>query len=199
MIDITFKFPDWLGKVQRAMPEVRLFIAANMQTNRGLLFDAEGSRNGHLKWESLKFRSGQILSNRGTLRKSMSPTPALGRPGRDGVVRFSGDRITIGTKLAFAAMMNWGTTQLPGGVLRPVKAKALRIPLPGGKKATDLAKNLAKEEGTKSKKSQGTGSENVIFRKSVRIPMRRFDEWMPDDQKELNVALRNKLKEVIQR
>lgn len=141
-VDITFGFPEWNQKVKRARSEIMLSVAAAMQTNRGMLFDAEGAYNGHEKWKSLALRDGQILSQRGQLRKSLAPE--TGKAGVDGIVRFSGDQVTIGTQKGYAAMMNAGTRGLPGGVLRPKNAQALRIPLPAGKSATPLAKEMRK-------------------------------------------------------
>lgn len=187
MIDLELQFPDLPAKLKRNLPKVYLFIAAQMQANRAFLFDAEGAYNGHPKWAPLKFRKGMILSDRGTLRKSIAPRPARGVPGQDGIVRFAGEKVTIGTSLAYAALMNWGTTRMPGGVLRATKAKALKIPIPGGKGATDAAKSLRKG-ATTIKNAQGK-SEKFIFRKSVRIPARRFDEWSNADQTELEEAL----------
>lgn len=142
-IEIEFKFPDWVEKVGRNTERINLFIAAQVQTNRGLLFDSEGSHNGHSKWAPLRFRQGQILSQRGTLRKSIAPSKANGTPGPDGIVQFAGDTITVGTKLLYARMMNDGTEKLPGGVLRPKNAKVLRIPLPQGKSANEHARKLS--------------------------------------------------------
>lgn len=185
MINIDFKFPDWRGKLERHAAELNLFIAAQIQFNRGMMFDKEGAWNGHPKWEGLKFRRGQILSKRGTLRKSIAPYNPKGQAGPDGIVRFAGDVITVGTKLLYARMMNDGTKNLPGGVLRPVRAKALKIPIPSGKFATDAAKGLRKSEGA------------FIFRKSVKIPPRPFDQWNNQDQEELNNALRAKLMQIL--
>lgn len=144
-LEFNFRFPDWQDKVLKALPEIRLFIAAQMQTNRGLLFDSEGARNSHQKWRKPLFRSGMALSARGTLRKSIGPM-AKNKPieNKGSIVRFHGDSITIGTNLMMARLMNDGTVNMPGGKLVPVHAQALKIPLPGGKRATSLAKNLRK-------------------------------------------------------
>lgn len=148
LLELEFKFPDWKRKLQGRVREVYLAIAAAMQTNRGMLFDREGSYNGHEKWKPPLFRNGQALSDRGTLRKSIAP--GGGRVGPNGIVRFSGDTVTIGTKMLSARLMNDGTAKLPGGVLKPKNAQALRIKLPSGKKATPLAKELRKTAGVKS-------------------------------------------------
>lgn len=149
LVGISFEFPDLYSKLKNALPEINRFVAAQMQTNRGMLFDAEGAYNGHKKWAPLVLRHGQILSDRGNLRKSLAPTNAKGYPGRDGIVRFEGESITIGTRLVYASLMNDGTASLPGGVLRPVNAQALAIPLPAGKSATDTAKGLQRGSATK--------------------------------------------------
>lgn len=154
MLQIDFKFPDWAAKIKKNEERINLFIAAQVQTNRGLLFDAEGSYNGHPAWAPLKFRQGQVLSQRGTLRKSIAPYNSKGRPGPDGIVQFQGDTITIGTTLLYARMMNEGTEKMPGGVLKPKNAKALRIPLPSGAGASQIAKELRAGKISKSIQKQ---------------------------------------------
>jgi phage gpG-like protein len=122
----------------------------------------------------------------------MGPSNDGKRPGQatDSILRISGETITIGTKMAYARMMNDGTTRMPGGVLRPVHAKALKIPLPSGQKATDTAKTLRKGA------AKGEKNERFIFRKSVKIPARPFDNWTEEDEVELKVAVENRLKEI---
>lgn len=191
-VAIDFEMPDLEEKLRQAEHEIHVFVAAQAQFNRGMLFDQEGGYNGHEKWAPLQFRTGQILSKRGTLRKSIAPMAADGRAGPDGIVRFSGDVVTIGTRLIYARMMNDGTTKLPGGVLRPRNAKALKIPLPPGKTSTEGAKSL--RSGAK-----GKGDDKFIFRKSVKIPARPFDEWNTEDEEEMSAALANKLAEILNR
>lgn len=145
LVGLHWRFPDWERKFHAAERELNLFVAASLQTNRGMMFDQEGGSNGHPKWAGLVLRNGMILSRRGTLRKSMAPYQAKGQPGPDGIVRFGSETVTIGTRLLYARMMNDGTAGLPGGVLRPVHAKALAIPLPAGKAATEAAKELRKK------------------------------------------------------
>lgn len=144
-VEIDFQFPDWAAKIKAREDRINRFIAAQIQTNRGMLFDSEGAHNGHPKWAALAFRAGQTLSRRGTLRKSIAPTNPRGNAGPDGIVEFAGQEIRVGTKLFYARMMNNGTVGLPGGVLRPKKAKALKIPLPKGKNANSTAKALRKD------------------------------------------------------
>lgn len=195
-LEIKLEFPKWAEKLEAKRQEINEFVAAMMQTNRGMLFDREGAYNGHPKWKPLVFRTGMILSNRGILRRSIAPINPDGKPGPGGIVSFSGESITIGTRVAYAALMNEGTANLPGGVLRPVNAKALMIPLPAGKKATQTAKDLRKGS-SKSTREGAPKNERVIFRKSVRIPARRFDQWNEADQQELGEALRNKIVQVL--
>lgn len=197
LVAIDFDFPNLEDKVRRAEDEINLFIAAQIQTNRGMLFDSEGGYNGHERWAPLKLRSGQILSRSGALRQSIAPQNATGRAGPDGIVRFEGDTITVGTTKAYARLMNDGTVNLPGGVLRPVNAQALMIPLPSGVTASPSAKKLRKE----STKVEGPGGrpQNVIFRKSVKIPARPFDNWTAEDEAELSEALAVKVSEVLNR
>jgi len=227
MIAISYKYPDWDRKLKKASQEINLFIAAVMQTNRGMLFDSEGSHNGHDPWKPLAFREGMILSNRGVLRKSIAPLTGTGQPGPSGIVRFNGDVVTIGTKVAYARIMNDGTTKLPGGVIRAKKAKALKIPVPQGDKANANAKAIQVEANNKKiaalqarlnatrsespgraklisqisrlreQNRKGTGPVKFIFRKSVRIPARPFDTWTRDDEKELESALTGKIREIL--
>lgn len=186
-VEIKFDMPALAPKFRGRIREIYLFIAAQIQTNRGFLFNAEGAYNGHKKWAPLKFRQGQILSKRGTLRKSIAPIPARGQPGNDGIVRISGETVTVGTKLFYARLMNDGTTKMPGGVLRAINAKALKIPLPPGKIATPAGKAARKDYGP------------FMFRKSVKIPPRPFDDWTNKDQEELDQALSNKIAEILNR
>lgn len=192
---LNLEFPDLYNKLRKHEDEIYRFVAAQMQFNRGMLFEHEGNYNGHPGWAPLAFRSGQILSKRGTLRKSIAPLSADGKAPSNGSVVISGDTITIGTSLFYAAMMNWGTTNLPGGVLRAKNAKALMIPIPGGKGGTPAGAGLKKTKV----QGPGKGKQNVIFRKSVKIPARHFDEWTKADQDELEDALVNKISEILGR
>lgn len=161
-VEIEFKFPEWAKKVKARESELNLFMAANIQFNRGMLFDNEGAYNGRQKWASLKMRSGMILSRRGTLRKSIAPSNASGQPGTDGIVRFSGDTITVGTKILYARLMNDGTEKMPGGVMRPVRAKALKIPLPQGQHANAETKKRAKEAGARQAQARANELRRLI-------------------------------------
>lgn len=227
MIDIKFTFPDMLGALQKNMEEINLFIAANMQTNRAMLFDAEGAYNGHEKWAPLKFRRGRILQDRGTLKKSMGPTNDGSHPVRtkDGILQMQGETVTIGTTLAYAQLMNDGTKKLSGGVITPVRAKALKIPAPPGyrpkltgtqkaefstakkhfnkKKKAWLAGNLTNDDMNnefakiREVRKQHQDDGKFIFRKSVKIEPRDFSSWTSQDQEEMEVALANKITEIL--
>lgn len=167
MLEINFKFPDWFEKIKANEERINLFLAANMQTNRAELFDAEGAFNGHRQWKKPIFRpDGQTLSLRGTLRKSIGPENDGKRPKQNpnGIVRIQGDVVTIGTSLIYAKILN------SGGVVRPKNAKALAFPGPGGK---------------------------IMFRKKVTIPARDFQSISPQDQAEFEVALTNFVAEVL--
>lgn len=199
MIKIEFKFPDWKGKLERAEEELNLFLAAQIQFNRGMLFDQEGAYNGHPKWAPLRWRRGQILSKSGTLRKSIAPYNPKGKAGTDGIVKFSGEKITVGTKLAYAKRMNDGTTKLPGGVLRPKNAQALRIPLEQGRNASATVQDLRTKHGKYDEDTGKFKNAQFIFLKSVKIPARPFNRWNDQDQKEINDALKAKLTQVLNR
>lgn len=200
-VNVEFKWPDLEGRLKKAEPEINLFLAAAVQTNRGLLFDSEGKHNGRPGWAPLKLRAGQILSDRGVLRKSIAPYSADGRPGPDGTVVIQPDAIIVGTNLLYARLMNDGTTKMPGGKMVAKNAKALKIPIPGGKNATPAAKALRKNAKTLSyEAADGVQRQaKFIFRKSVRIPARPFDDWNQQDQHEVNEALVNKAAEIMNR
>lgn len=234
MIDIKFEFPDLRRKVKASKREIELLIAATLQTNRGMMFDKEGSHNGHPRWAPLVLRSGQILSKRGTLRKSIAPTTPTGIAGPGGIVEIMPDVIAVGTSMAYAAMMNFGTTNLPGGVLRPVRAKALKIPLPQGDNASAAAEKIKQDMASKARKKriaklQGQlrrakkkdsmnriadqiaslqmqekrkstlGAPKFMFRKSVKIPARRFDELNDRDREEIEATVNAKIMEILNR
>lgn len=157
MIQIGMEVPDLAQIFKESQREILLVLAASMQTNRAMMFDKDGADNGKPRWAPLVLRIGRPLQKTGTLRKSMAPQNDGIRPGRgpDSIVREVANTVTIGTTLLYAGMMNDGTTKMSGGVLRPVRAKALKIPLDGGK---------------------------YMFRKSVKIPARRMDIVTPQDE-----------------
>lgn len=136
-----------------------------MQTNRAMMFEHDGADNDKPKWAPLVLRvGGRPLQKSGTLRKSLAPGNDGKKPGQElgSVVRTEGIRVMIGTTLLYAGMMNDGTTKMPGGVLRPVRAKALKIPL---------------EDGT------------FMFRRSVKIPARQMNEITQKDADEFSESV----------
>lgn len=165
LVSINFKMPKYLQILQMAESRIERFIAAQIQTNRGMMFDQEGAHNGHPRWAPLRVRQGQILSDKGVLRKSLAPPNATGYPGANGDVVFRGGlaskNVSVVTKLKYAAMMNYGTEGLPGGVLRPRTKKVLRFPVGG----------------------------RFVYTKSVRIPGRDFTSWNEQDAEELSGSL----------
>ena len=164
-VSCVVTFPPWLKRIQAAESRIALFIAAQMQTNRGMLFAQEGAYNGRSKWAPLKYRSGQILSKTGALKNSLAPRGAPGTAGPGGAVEVSGPltrkSVSLITRLAYARMMDKGTTGLPGGVLKPKKASVLRFPVANG----------------------------FAYAKEVKIPARSFTDWNAQDKKELKGAL----------
>jgi phage gpG-like protein len=171
-IKLEFKVPRWDQIFKKSQRDIMLLLAASMQTNRAHMFDAEGADNGKPKWAPLKFRQGMILSDRGTLRQSMGPQNNGKAPTMraDNIVRFEANKASIGTKLAYARMMNDGTASMPDGVLRPVRAQALRFMGPGGE---------------------------YMFRRSVRIPARNMDEITQQDAEEWSETIANYLSEIL--
>ena len=157
-----------------------LLVAAVLQTQRAMIFDAEGAYNGRERWKPLKFRQGKILSDRGGLRGSIAPrnngvTPTVGA---NTILDVRQNRITIGSSLIYAKIHD------EGGVIK-AKGKALAIPLPKGKSATATAKGLSKSRG------------GVLFVKSVTIPKRTFTDFNSQDERELGDTLVNFLAEVL--
>jgi phage gpG-like protein len=174
MIYMKCVLPELAKRFKQHHKDIMLVLAATMQTNRAMMFDKDGADNGKKKWAPLKFRKGRPLQDSGTLRKSMAPQNDGIRPGQgsDGIMKIAGNEVTIGTSIAYAGMMNDGTAKMPGGVLRPVNAQALKIPMPTGKRATKSAKGVIKAEG------------KFMFRKSVKIPARPMNEVTEKDKKE---------------
>src|SRR5277367_6510564 len=113
MIRCEAKFPMslWHERLTKSQTRIGLFMAAQIQTNRGMVFNAEGAYNGRSKWAKLKCRQGMILSQTGALRKSLSPPTKDGKAGPNGLVKISGSvkdmSISVGSKLAYANMMNY--------------------------------------------------------------------------------------------
>lgn len=190
------------------------FIIANVHENRGELFDRSGDMPGHEPWAPLwplGRRAGEKpLLDRGTLRKSLGP----GSPGGYAVVQ--GSQIIIGTRLKYAKLMNWGTTKMPDGKLKAKRAQALKIPVGKDVEAPLKVTKNSIEKRLQSLQSKMASAKNrnkkrlsqqiqtlklqiknrtyktgkFIFRKSVRIPARRFDIWTEEDNKELMSALK---------
>lgn len=198
-VKIEFKFPKLAEALRAHATRIYLSVAASMQTNRGLLFDAEGGRNGQEKWAPLKFRNGQILSDTGNLRRSLSP-PGIsqGKPilQQGTVLSVAGGEVTIGSSLPYARLMNDGTTKMPGGELPlPDGKKVHWIKLPAGKNATPEAKNLRSgKTGAPIVKWKG---ETWLLAKHVRIPARPFDQIMPDDKAEFEETYVNTIAQVL--
>lgn len=210
LIGIEWRFPKFLDKLQQQLNNINLFIAANLQTNRGLMFDT--SNEGRTQWAPLRLRDGQPLSQRGPLRQSFGPSNDGVRPklNKGSIVKLSDDVVTIGTSLKYAVVHN------EGAVIRPKKSKFLWIPIPAGKanssnaptkEAKKLLKQGRKKKGhdgwlwTRSKEGaivvRAPSGKVFLLAKQVTIPKRPMDEWNESDQQEIEEALRNKLVEVL--
>lgn len=179
LVELEIKWPEWLETLKRSEKRIGLFQAAMLQTNRAQLFANEGAYNGHQKWAPLKTREGQILSLSGALKNSIAPKGATGQAGPGGFVQIGGNltlkTARVGTKLKYAAMMNWGTTGLPGGVLTPKKGGVFR-----------RSKVLRFKAGSK-----------WVFAQSVKIPARRFDTFTSQDKREMTEAMTNLIAEIL--
>lgn len=192
-LDLTIpKLDEIFKKHERDIMGV---MAATMQTNRSMMFDKDGADNGKKKWADPVFRQGRPLQDSGELRKSWAPTNNGRKPGHspNGILRIMNNEVQIGTTLYYARLMNDGTAHMSGGVMRPTNAQALMIPMPSGKKATDAAAGMK----TKTVQNSLGEEQNVIFRKSVRIPGRSMDEITEQDATEFSETLANYISEVL--
>jgi phage gpG-like protein len=169
-VEVTFKFPDLLRAFERSYDRIERTIASTIQTQLGMRFDAEGAHNGHPKWAPLKMRDGQILSMTGTLRKSISPPQADGKPGDQGFVRSSGlpddMLVEVGTKVIYAS------THDNGAIIRPVNKKALRF--------------------------FGSDGKTPIFAKKSVIPQRQFTDLNEKDRQEIEETLTGLVKDILE-
>lgn len=197
LFSISWNKPDYAKRFRGRSDRINRFMAAQMQTLVGLRFDAEGAYNGHPKWKPPVFRDGKPLLDRGTLRKSLSPVKgknsqsgATAGPG--GYIKYSGNIIAIGTRLKYAPLMNYG------GIVRPVNAEALAIPLPSGKRASDFAR-VARADSS-SKKDLGfkiselqrqiaTGGSTD----KLQAKLKRYQEAMSRGPKNQRVIFRKKV------
>lgn len=185
----TVKYPKLREKLKRNEKRIMLFLAAQLQFNRAMLFKRGGAYNGHQAWKKPLLRDGTPLSDTGQLKNSLAPqkgskAPAEGKPGPHGTLRISRGKVVLGTTLKKAKILNYG------GVIRAVNAQALMIPLPGGKKASGAAKMLRK--GSKKVKLGGAKTAtSVMFLKKVTIPKRDFISLNSADKKEIRTALAN--------
>jgi phage gpG-like protein len=195
-VGIEWRFPALEQLVKSHQEEISLFIAAQLQTNRGLMFD-ESNAGRPTPWKKPLLRDGQPLSQGGELRRSFAPKNDGQRPGQgpSGIVRIAGEAITIGTSLAYADILN------NGGIIRPKRFPVLWIPLPNGSaKSSNAPSKLAKH--IKSGKSgapivKGKNGITYLLAKKATIPARPMDEWTADDQLEVETALRNKLEALL--
>lgn len=165
---IELRMPDWDAAREQLQAAIPGLIAATVQTQRGLIFDAEGAYNGRQKWAGLKCRDGQILKKRGTLSQSIGPKNDGEKPAHTtgSIVRMTGGlegTVTVGTSIAYAAVHNYGA------IIRPVRAKALRFRCFG----------------------------KWTFRKKVVIPPRPFADWTAEDTAELVATVENKIADIM--
>ena len=172
LCNISIKFPKVMTNPPDVWEETKEALAASLQTNRGMLFMNSGKGNGHPGWAPLKYREGQPLMRRGSLSLSQSVAPenngVVPGKGPKSILRYSSGIVTIGSALPYAAMMNWGTTGLPGGVLTPKNKQALAFKI----------------------------GRNFVVCKSVKIPARRFDTFTSEDRTEFEETLANTIEDL---
>jgi phage gpG-like protein len=169
-LKVDFKFPDLLKAFENSFDRIKIAIASTVQTQVGMRFDNEGSYNGHERWAPLVMRQGQILSLTGTLRKSIAPSAADGRPGSQGFVEASGlpddMLVEVGTKVLYSSTHN------NGAIIRPVNKRSLRYMNPN------------------------TGK--FIFSKKSVIPKRNFTDQNEVDRKEIEETLANLITDILE-
>jgi len=110
---ITWSMPDLERRVRQKMPEMLNLIIATLQTQRAMIFDAEGAYNGRQAWKKSKRAEktgGQTLSKSGELRRSIGPSNSGITPGRSKgtIIEIEGTRVTLGSSLVYAAIQNNG-------------------------------------------------------------------------------------------
>lgn len=170
LVSIQLVIPDYLERFKRNFPRIVQAIAADIQTNRGLLFDNEGAYSGHSKWKDLAsglnrkvakngLQSRQILRKSGALKNSIGPQNPTGAPGPNGSVTYGGDYrqpiVKVGTSLKYAKILNDGGT--------------------------------IKHPGTKN----GFGRGIKIKPHDIKIPPRNFTDWNSTDGNNMKIMLKN--------
>lgn len=206
LINIKFTMPDWESKIRSNLHGLLRFVAAQLQTQRALIFEHEGAYNGRGPWTPLKFRQGMILSKAGGrgLRGSIAPRNNGIEPasGPKTILEIGGETVTIGSSLIYANIMD------KGGIIKPVRAKALKIPVPN-----DVVREMVHTEEkhayvtgqkvpTRKKALKKAGILKIdgkfyIFRKKVIIPARPYLDFTPEDAQEIEVALSNRVAELM--
>lgn len=171
LCQIDFKFPPLLERYKNQFKRILIGIAADIQTNRGLLFYNEGAYNGHEKWKDLKgglskrsagkgLMARRILQKTGALKNSISPkAEGDGSPGENGYVKFEGTKsvaiVKVGTTIAYAGIHDQGGT----------------INHPGT--------------------SNGFGKGIKIPPHAINIPKRNFTDWNKADGDNMKIFLKN--------
>lgn len=176
LVSIDIKIPNYLKRLQGSLKRIQIAMAADIQTNRGLMFDAEGAYNGHPKWKDLKsgankriakngMQERQILRKSGALKNSIAPTGASGRAGPGGTVILEGTiaapAVRVSTQIKYAAIHDKGGT--------------IRHP------------------GT----ANGFGKGIKIPAHDIEMPRRNFSDWNRQDQKQMGIMLKNLLSEIL--
>ena len=202
-VSVTSTITGWAGRFRGKLTQLYLFTAAQMQTNRGMLFIHSGSYNGHEVWPKLKLRDGQPLRDHGTLMQSIGPQLKMKngvRPvvNKGTILRYGSDKVTIGTDLKYARLMN------DGGTIVPKNGKVLWIPLPEGKRAQEhvikATKGIRKGKSRQSPEHLGgapivrlKNGKFFMLAKKVVVPPRPFDKLNAQDKAEIKEALTNEV------
>lgn len=192
-VSVTSSLSRWRDAFRGRLTQLYLFAAAQLQTNRGMLFLHEGAWNGHDRWKPLRLRDGQPLKDRGTLSQSIGPirrSDSGVRPAynRGTIVSYGADKVTVGTSLKYARLMN------DGGTIVPKKGKVLWIPLPSKTSATKEV-NQAKKHGHLNGAPivRLANGKFFMLAKKVKVPPRPFDKLNSKDQEELRTAMTNEV------
>lgn len=177
LVAVEFKLPNYLDRFKGQFRRVQIAIASDIQTNVGLRFDNEGAYNGHQKWKDLasglnrkKAKNG--LQVRQILRKSGALKNSIGPASPTEGVPPKDGYITFSGDIRRAVVrvgsrLKYAAIHNNGGVIN--------------------------HPGT----SNGFGRGIKIPPHKIRIPRRNFTDWSQQDNKNLQITLKNTIEEII--
>lgn len=166
----------------------------NQNLTRAFQYQLQGWTGRTIK-HIIRRISGPILKTRtGQLRRSVA-----GKASSHGTIAEStvGSGIFGRKAVKYAKVLEKGSGYLPGGKIRPKRAKALTIPLPGVKGKASNYPNafLIKSKAGNTLLVERRGAEGIrplfVLKKSVKIPA---FHWLSDPIKEMTPDLKRSLR-----